>query len=183
MRPLLLTAALVGYACGCVSPATWLARGRGVDLRSIGSGNPGASNAGRALGRRAGLLVAVLDGLKGLVPAAVFGLADDPAAQVAGVAAVLGHVSSPLLRGRGGKGVATSFGAVLGTHPAWAPVMLLTWGLVLAATRWIALASVSSAAALVVLAAVLSDDVVWAGVLFAIILVRHRANFLRGWRG
>ncbi len=183
MRPVLLGAAAVGYACGCVSPATWLASARGIDLRSIGSGNPGASNAGRALGRRAGLLVAVLDGLKGLVPAAGFRVLDDAAGQVAGVAAVVGHVSSPLLRGRGGKGVATSFGAVLGTHPTWAPVMLLTWGSVLAATRWIALSSVSSAGALVVLAALRDEDVAWAGVLFTIIVVRHRSNFARGWRG
>ncbi len=180
---MLLVAAVAGYAAGSVSPATWLARGRGVDLRSVGSGNPGAANAGRALGRRTGVVVAGLDSAKGLVPAAVFGLLDHRAGLVAGVAAVLGHVSSPLLRGRGGKGVATTFGVVVGTHPGWAPVLLLTWVLVLAATRWIALASVCAALALPVVAAVLGQDVLWAAVLFAVVLVRHRSNFARGWRG
>ena len=183
MTPLLLLAAVAGYAAGSVSPATWLARARGVDLRSFGSGNPGASNVGRALGRRSGVVVAGLDSAKGLVPAVVFGLLDHDAGLVAGVAAVLGHVSSPLLRGRGGKGVATTFGVVVGTHPAWAPVLLLTWLLLLAVTRWIALSSVCAALALLVVAAVLGEDVLWAAALFAVVAFRHRSNFARGWRG
>ncbi|MGZ6792990.1 MAG: glycerol-3-phosphate acyltransferase, partial [Mycobacteriales bacterium] len=97
----LILAALVGYFVGAVSPATLLARARGVDLRTVGSGNPGATNAGRALGRRAGLLVAVLDVAKGAVPAAAFGAADHRAGLVAGLAAVAGHITSPYLRGRG----------------------------------------------------------------------------------
>ena len=183
MNVLLLVAAVVGYALGMVLPAPLLARARGIDLRGIGSGNPGASNAGRALGRRAGALVAALDMLKGLLPSAAFGLLDARAGLVAGVAAVLGHVTSPLLRGRGGKGVATTFGAVLGSHPLWAPAVLLTWAAVFAASRWIALASVSAVGALVLVAVLRGQDVAWALVLFAIVSVRHRANFLRGWRG
>lgn len=174
-----LAAAAVGYLVGSVSPATLLARGRGVDLHDVGSGNPGAANAGRTLGRRTGVLVAVLDVLKGLAPAAVFRALDPTAGLVAGVAAVLGHVSSPFLRGRGGKGVATAAGAVLGVHPLWAPVVVLTWLGVLAASRWIALASVTAALALVVVALLAQQDVLWATVLFAIVLVRHRANFVR----
>ena len=165
-----------------VSRATLISRARGVDLRGIGSGNPGASNAGRALGRRAGVLVAVLDVLKGLGPAAAFGLVTHEAGLVAGAAAVLGHVTSPLLRGRGGKGVATAAGAILGSHPLWAPIVLVTWLLVLAGTRWIALASVSSALALVVVAVVAGHDVGWALLLFAVVVVRHQANFLRRMR-
>ena len=176
---LLLAAGLVGYSVGMLSPATLLARSRGVDLRGVGSGNPGASNVGRALGRRTGVLVAVLDVLKGLLPAAGFGLAAHPAGLVAGAAAVIGHVTSPLLRGRGGKGVATALGAILGSHPLWAPIVLVTWLLVLAGSRWIALASVTSAAALVVVSVVAGTDVLWAALLFVVITVRHQANFLR----
>ena len=175
----LLLAAAVGYLVGSVSPATLLARARGVDLRGIGSGNPGASNVGRALGRRTGVLVAVLDVLKGLAPAAAFGAVDHVAGLVAGGAAVLGHVTSPLLRGRGGKGVATAGGAVLGSHPLWAPVVVVTWLLVLAGSRWIALASVTAAFSLVVVAVVRDEDVLWALLLFAVVLVRHRKNFVR----
>ena len=179
MTPGLLAAAATGYLAGSLSPATLIARARGVDLRGAGSGNPGAANAGRVLGRSTGVLVAVLDLLKGLLPAALFGLAGPTAGLVAGAAAVLGHVSSPFLRGRGGKGVATAAGAVLGSHPLWAPVVLATWLVVLAASRWIALASVCAALSLVVVAVVADDDVGWAGVLFAVVLVRHRSNFLR----
>lgn len=175
----LVLAAAVGYLVGAVSPATLVARARGIDLRTVGSGNPGATNVGRALGRRTGVLVALLDVGKGLAPAAVFGAVGHEAGLVAGVAAVLGHVTSPFLRGRGGKGVATAAGAIIGSHPLWAPVVLLTWLAVLGVSRWIALASVTAAAAVVVIAVVAGEDRRWAAVLFAVVLVRHQANFLR----
>lgn len=176
MSALLPTALVVGYLVGALSPATLAARRGGVDLRGIGSGNPGASNVGRALGRRTGIVVAVLDVLKGLVPAAGFGVVDHRAGLLAGFAAVLGHVTSPFLRGRGGKGVATTAGAVLGSQPLWAPVLVVVWLAVLAARRWIALASMSAALSLLVVALVLREDRLWAAGLALVVLVRHRAN-------
>jgi glycerol-3-phosphate acyltransferase PlsY len=172
-------AALVGYLIGAVSPATFIARRRGIDLRGVGSGNPGASNAGRALGRRTGVVVALLDVLKGLVVAGGFGLVDHRAGLVGGVAAVLGHVTSPFLRGRGGKGVATALGAILGSHPLWAPIVLLAWVVVLGASRWIALASVLAAASILAIALVVDEDVLWAATLAVIVIARHQANFVR----
>jgi glycerol-3-phosphate acyltransferase PlsY len=180
---LLAAAAVVGYLVGALSPATWAARRGGVDLRGVGSGNPGASNVGRALGRRTGIVVAVLDVLKGVVPAAAFGAVEPSAGLVAGLSAVLGHVTSPLLRGRGGKGVATAAGAILATHPLWAPVVVLVWLLVLAATKWIAAASMTAAASVVVVALVAEQDRLWAAGLASIVLVRHRANLQRWWTG
>ncbi|MCW2679947.1 MAG: hypothetical protein JWM62_1348 [Frankiales bacterium] len=174
-----VAAVLVGYLAGAVSPATLLARRRGIDLRDVGSGNPGATNTARALGPWAGVAVAVLDVLKGLLPAAGFGLLDHRAGLLAGVAAVLGHVTSPFLRGRGGKGVATAAGAILGSHPLWAPVVLLTWAVVLLLARWTALASLCAAFSLLVLAVVADDDVLWAAALFGIVLVRHQRNVRR----
>ena len=175
----LLLAAAAGYLVGAVSPATLLARRAGVDLRAVGSGNPGATNTSRALGRRAGLVVAVLDVLKGLLPAAGFGVVDHRAGLLAGFAAVLGHVTSPFLRGRGGRGVATAAGAILGSHPLWAPVVLLTWVLVLVVARWTALASVSAALAVLVVALVAREDVAWAAALAAVVVVRHQPNVRR----
>lgn len=183
MSALELGAVLVGYVVGAISPATVIARRKGVDLRSIGSGNPGATNVGRALGRRTGLAVAVLDVLKGLGPAAAFGAADHRAGLVAGVAAVVGHVTSPFLRGRGGKGVATAAGAILGSHPLWALPVLLTWALVLAASRWTALASLTAAGALVVVAVIAGHDVLWAMALCAIVVLRHQPNVRRRLEG
>lgn len=179
MTPLLLTAGVVGYLVGALSPATLVARRRGVDLRGVGSGNPGATNVGRALGRRLGVAVAVLDVLKGLLPAAGFGLVDHWAGLLAGAAAVLGHVSSPLLRGRGGKGVATALGAILGAHPLWGLGVLLVWVLMLVATRWIALASICAALALPLIATVQGQDLLWALLIGAVVLVRHRPNIQR----
>lgn len=177
---MIVLAALIGYLVGAISPATFVARRRGIDLRDVGSGNPGASNAGRALGRRTGVAVAVLDVLKGVLAAASFGLMDHRAGLVAGVAAVLGHVTSPFLRGRGGKGVATALGAILGSHPLWAPVVLAVWAVVLGASRWIALASVLAAMSTLVIALVLGQDVAWAAALAVVVVARHQANFVRG---
>lgn len=181
MTPVLLAAAVVGYLVGALSPATLVARRSGVDLRTVGSGNPGAANVGRALGARAAVLVAVLDVLKGALPATAFGAVDHPAGLVAGLAAVLGHVTSPLLRGRGGKGVSTAAGAVVGSHPAWAPLVVLAWVLVLAASRWVALASMSAAVGVLLLAVVLGEDVLWAAALATVVVVRHWPNLQR-WR-
>lgn len=175
-------AAAVGYAVGSVSPAALLAAARGVDLRASGSGNPGATNVGRLLGRRAGVAVALLDVAKGAVPAAGFGLVAHEAGLAAGAAAVLGHITSPLLRGRGGKGVATAFGAILGSHPAWAPLVLAVWVLVALASRWVALASIAAALAVPVVAAVTgadSVDMAWATAIAAVVAMRHRRNVAR----
>ena len=180
MTGLLLAAVLVSYLLGALSPASMLARRRGVDLRQVGSGNPGASNAGRALGRRTGVVVAVLDVAKGAVPAAVFGALDHRAGLVAGLAAVVGHITSPFLRGRGGKGVATAAGAILGVQPFWLPVVLLVWGVSLAVTRWIALASVTAAASVLVLAVLAGQDRLWAGLLAVVVIARHRRNLTAG---
>lgn len=183
---LFAAAVVVGYLAGSLSPAAFLARRAGVDLRTAGSGNPGATNVGRVLGRRTGVGVALFDLAKGALPAAGFAILGPSAGLLAGLAAVLGHVTSPLLRGRGGKGVATAAGAVLGSHPRWAPFVLAAWLLVLLLTRWVALASVSAAVALVAIAVVMgaaAPTVLWAAGLAATVIVRHRANLLRWWSG
>ncbi|MCU1586522.1 MAG: hypothetical protein JWN31_15 [Frankiales bacterium] len=176
----LILAAVLGYLIGAVSPAAWIAKARGVDIRTVGSGNPGASNAGRALGRRTGIVVAVLDVAKGAVPAACFAAAaDHRAGLVAGLAAVVGHVSSPFLKGRGGKGAATAAGAVLGMHPLWVVFVVATWVLVLAASRWIALASILASLAVLAIALIAQQDEWWAAAIAAIVVLRHTGNILR----
>lgn len=175
----LILAIVVGYLVGAVSPATLIAQARGVDLRAIGSGNPGASNAGRALGRKTGVLVALLDVAKGAVPAAAFAASDHRAGLAAGLAAVIGHVTSPYLRGRGGKGVATAAGAILGSHPLWVVLVLAIWVVVLGLSRWIALASVCAALMVLITAVVAGHDIWWAASIAVIVLLRHTSN-LRG---
>lgn len=173
-------AVVVGYAVGSVNPAAIVARVRRTDLRSIGSGNPGATNAARAFGWRVGVLVGVVDLLKGLLPVLLVDHLGAPvAALVAGLAAVVGHVTSPWLRGRGGKGVATSLGAILGVQPVWALPVLLVFGVVLRLTRRVGVASVAGAFVLVPAAVQWHDrpaDVVFAVALAALVVVRHRRN-------
>jgi acyl phosphate:glycerol-3-phosphate acyltransferase len=176
---LLAAAAVVGYWVGALSPATMLARRRGVDLARSGSGNPGATNVGRTLGRRAGVVVGLLDLLKGAAPAAAFGAVDHRAGLVAGLAAVLGHVTSPFLRGRGGRGVATSAGAILGSQPALLPAVLGVWVPVVLVSRWVALASLVAALWLPVAAYLLGArglTILWAVALAAVVVVRHQAS-------
>jgi glycerol-3-phosphate acyltransferase PlsY len=178
----LVSAAALGYAIGSINPAAIIARLRGTDLRNVGSGNPGATNAGRAFGWQVGVLVAVLDILKGFVPVVAVGLlAGQVPALVAGLFAVLGHISSPWLRGRGGKGVATSLGAVLAVQPLWVVPVLVAFGLAFALTRRVGVSSVCGALMLAPAALVLGGDV--ADVAFAValtllIVVRHRRNLV-----
>src|SRR5688572_19656957 len=110
--------AVVCFLIGSVNPASLVGRSLGLDLRGAGSGNPGASNAGRVLGREGGVLVRVVDVGKAWLPTflGLRALGTVPAL-VAGLSVVLGHVFSPFLRGRGGKGVACALGAVLAVEP------------------------------------------------------------------
>src|SRR3954470_8221287 len=98
----IVVVAVVCFFLGSINPASLVARALGRDLRTSGSGNPGATNAGRVLGRKWGVLVLVLDVVKAWLPTAVVlrSLGTVPAL-VAGFAVVLGHIFSPFLRGRG----------------------------------------------------------------------------------
>ena len=172
-------AAVVAYALGSLSPAAAAARLRGVDLRSSGSGNPGATNAARAMGVKVGVVVGALDMAKGYVPVAYFRRYGAPAAEVAGLAAVLGHVSSPLLKGHGGKGVATSLGAILAIEPLWALPVLAGFGATVAVTHQVGVGSVAGSLTLVPTSLVIWRG--WSGVGFAagmsvLVVYRHRRN-------
>lgn len=185
-----LIAAFVGYALGAINPAAILARLFGVDLRSTGSGNPGATNVGRALGPRWGVLVGFLDILKGFLPAWAFGYAvGQTAGEVAGIAAVLGHITSPYLRGRGGKGVATTLGAILGVQPLLAIPVLAAFGIGVAVWHRVGLGAVLGAIVLIVSGFVgwragLTDesDMWFAIILGVMVLVRHQRNLREAWR-
>jgi glycerol-3-phosphate acyltransferase PlsY len=177
--PAVGASAVTSYALGSLSPAAAAARLRGVDLSESGSGNPGATNAGRAMGVPVGVAVGVLDVAKGYLPAWYFRRHGAPCGEVAGLSAVLGHVTSPLLKGRGGKGVATSLGAILAIEPIWAVPVLVTFGATAAATHQIGIGSVAGSLTLVP-----TSFVVWrgrSGVGFAVgmsglVVYRHRQN-------
>ena len=151
MDPLPLTACtfLGAYLIGGIPFGYLIARARGIDIIHQGSGNIGATNVGRVLGRRFGILVFFLDFAKGALPTGVaLRLADladarwDPATAeilgvTAGLAAFLGHVFPVYLRFHGGKGVATGAGVVAVLLPGTALGALLVWLAVLCATRYV----------------------------------------------
>jgi glycerol-3-phosphate acyltransferase PlsY len=152
------------------------------DLRSAGSGNIGAANALRTLGRRGAVAVLVLDALKGALPVvAGRGLGSDALAAAAAFAAVVGHCFSPFLGFRGGKGVATSFGAIVTlAWPAGLAFALVWLGTVLACGY----ASAASMAASLAVIPVLWYAIGAAGGFYgaagaALVIVMHRANLAR----
>ena len=129
-------AGVLGYLLGCVLSADIAARlagraGDRVDLRSIGSGNPGAANSVVNLGKRWGAAVTAGDICKGAIAATIGRmLAGSTGAQVAGICAVAGHCFPVFANFRGGKGLAPCAGASLVTFPAWFPVNLVVLGTV-----------------------------------------------------
>jgi len=147
---------VISYLLGA-TPSGYLAgMACGIDVRSAGSGNIGATNVLRVLGTKAGAIVLAADALKGFVSARFIpllalhlfppaGATRENLALAGGVSAILGHIYTCWLKFKGGKGIATTGGVVL----AWAPAACLTalalWGLVLAASRYVSLASIAAA--------------------------------------
>jgi glycerol-3-phosphate acyltransferase PlsY len=191
MMALLIKAAL-SYLLGSLVGSLVLRRYTGVDIRSLGSGNAGATNALRTLGRKIALCVLVIDIVKGwiatalIAPAALPGSTAVPevsawAVTVCGLAVILGHVY-PLWYGfRGGKGLATLLGAVAGIH-AWLLLpMILTWLVAVVLFGFVGLASMLGTIALAVTLAVRGAGPLLAfGILSAILIVfTHRGNIAR----
>jgi glycerol-3-phosphate acyltransferase PlsY len=175
---------IVAFLLGAIPTGVVLARRRGVDLRAVGSGNIGATNAARALGRSAGVLVFALDALKAALPVIVarawLGLTAEPwLIALVAAAAVLGHVYSPYLGGRGGKGVACAFGAFAALDLRTALLALLVYASAWALTRIGGVASLAATAALVLWSTttpmLLAYRVLALG-LGLLILWRHRDN-------
>lgn len=178
---------LLAYLIGAI-PTSWLVARlvRGIDLREHGSGNLGATNAYRVLGWRPALPIFVVDIAKGWFPTAVFPLYDGrPAPEWAlafGAAAIIGHVWSVWVGFRGGKGVATSAGALLALAPAAVGIGFAVWAIIVFGTGYVSLGSIIVAALVPLLVAVLQGPgpVLWLTVgLAAFVIWAHRGNIRR----
>ena len=190
-------AAAIGYLLGSCPNGLLVSRARGVDIRRHGSGNIGATNVLRVLGKRLGYLVFALDALKGFAavwfafalvssinPGALY---QEVVGIVGGVACILGHTFPVWLRFRGGKGVATSAGVLLGLMPLAVVSVFVVWLILFKGTRYVSVASIGAAFALplfVVLylriklltgASLLPFSILIAGV----VIWRHRSNIER----
>jgi len=183
--------ALAAYLVGSISFGLIFASRQGVDLRSIGSGNVGATNAGRALGKRTGRIVMLLDMLKGFVPVALAQWVFDlswPWIRITtvGIAATLGHLF-PIWHGfRGGKGAATAAGVMLGALPAIGAASLATFVVAKKLSRRASVASLSAATMAAALA-IAVDGRQWpiqlAVGLWILVVLRHADNIARLLRG
>jgi glycerol-3-phosphate acyltransferase PlsY len=179
-----------GFWVGSLPTGYWLALAKGVDIRKKGSGNIGATNVGRVLGKEWGYLVFALDALKGWLAvwlAGEFLQAGDNWTVMTGMAAVAGHVFSPWLNLKGGKGVATSAGVLLGLAPAALFWTAAIWGVCFAAKRIVSVSSLLAAAAFPFLVMWLESGrpalLVAAWALAALVWYRHRDNLQRLMQG
>ena len=162
---------------------------KGLDIREHGSGNVGATNAFRVLGKKGGSLVFALDFLKGAIPAwlvlALYpsgGISVPTVALIVASAAILGHIFTPFLGFRGGKGVATGAGAVFGAYPLLFLGALAVWVVVFLITRTVSISSLFALIFLVALSFWVVPDRLSIAVLFALFLLilwSHRSNILR----
>ncbi len=176
---------LFAYLLGSVLFGDIIARLKGVNLREVGSGNVGATNVSRALGKKFGVLVFFLDMLKGFIPTylalSFYGM-ESKAVLFVGVASVLGHMFSIFDGFRGGKGVATAFGVVLAISFKLALLMLLVWGAVLYKKRFVSLASITASAVSPILFLIGGYPFhlfLMALVIAGLIIYKHRPNIER----
>ena len=199
--------AAVAYLIGSIPFGVLIGRLHGIDVREHGSRNIGATNVGRVLGRKWGLLCFALDAAKGALPVAsagfaagVIGRPTDAVGTVAlwwwlsvVAAALLGHMFSPFIGFRGGKGVATGFGALAAYWPLLALpafMALAVWLIALRLSRMVSLASIVAAASLPISTLFLSARsgtgiplMIATTALALLVVFRHRANIGRILRG
>jgi len=175
----------VGYLLGSIPFGVLIARGAGgVDLRGVGSGNIGATNVLRAVGKGAAALTLVGDIGKGVLAVALarWTGAGDAVVAAAGLAAVLGHLFPVWSGFRGGKSVATTLGVVLGGMPSVGGSLLLVWIAVAAVTRYSSLAALAAIAAMPLLVWLLDGRpamLALSGALLVLVFLRHRENIGR----
>ena len=193
---------VAAYLLGSIPFGLLLANAKGIDLRNTGSGNIGATNVGRALGKKWAYVCFVLDCLKGLVPmlAAGFFVDDNPTKLqfglwlAVGCAAIVGHIFPLYLRFKGGKGVSTSLGMVLGLYPYFTLPGLacaVVWVLCLLLWKYVSLASIiaSMTFPIILVSAIIAKDnwsiadlwplLIAAMIMPLLVLLRHVENIKR----
>lgn len=189
--PLLLIVAVAAYLVGSLSTGVITARLLGLpDPRSAGSGNPGATNVLRLGGKKAAIVTLVGDLLKGLLPVLVAYMAVDTPMQLAamgtaGLFAFLGHLYPVFFGFKGGKGVATAAGAILGMAPLIGLIAIVGWASTAAATRYSSLSALFAAVVAATLATFLSPPPIALAisVMALLLIIRHHGNIRRLARG
>jgi len=194
-------AIIAAYLLGSIPFGLIIVKAHGKDLRLIGSGNIGATNVSRALGRKWAYFCFVLDVLKGLIPMLATMLITKPDSVLTlwlwlavGCAAILGHIFPIYIKFKGGKGVATSFGVALGLWPYYTICVLfaaVVWVVVVLIWRYVSLASIAASVTfplVLIVAIILTPDWELGGLwpilitsvaIPVMVIIRHRENFKR----
>lgn len=179
-----------GYLLGSVDFAVLVGKLKGVDIYSVGSGNPGTSNVLRTMGKGAAVSVLLGDLLKGLaagwvgflVAPAGDGLLSSGLIAAAGFMAVVGHCYPLFHRFKGGKGIATGLGVIIWANPLAALIMVSAWAVLVKLTKVAAIGSLVVVVAAIPLLTLLDVDwptLVWVGAALVLIVWRHRGNIAR----
>ncbi len=187
--------AFAAYLLGSIPTGFLVAKSRGVDIRTVGSGNIGATNVFRALGKGPGILVFLADMAKGFIACAVIGplgwrwfgdtasaSAHEYFAILAGFLGVLGHNYTCWLGFKGGKGIATSAGVLLALFPTALAAVFGVWLLVFGVSRYVSLASMAAAAALPAFVWIFGfslERIIAAAVMAALAIYKHKSNIQR----
>jgi len=189
-----LLSLFIAYALGSIPTAVWIGRlFYGIDVREYGSGNAGATNTFRVLGKKAGIPVLLIDAFKGFAAVKlVYFFAEEPISDPAlvnyqlalGIAAVIGHIF-PLFAGfRGGKGIATLLGLMLAIHHQGALIAMAVFLLVFAITRFVSLGSMSAALSFPFIIVLIFQTTIPSLIIFSmfvaiLVLVTHQKNIER----
>jgi len=194
-----ILSAIEGYLLGSIPTGYLVAAARGIDIRTLGSGNIGATNVFRFLGVPAGVFVLLADAFKGWLAVVIASQlvwswyqpaggqqAREWLAIIAGLSAILGHNFTCWLHFKGGKGIATSAGVLLALVPLALPIILGVWTLIFMLTRFVSLASISAAAMLPLAALVTRESltmIIVTGAMGGLAIYKHKTNIQRLLKG
>ena len=187
---------IASYLIGSIPFGLLISKHQGVDLRTEGSGNIGTTNAVRVLGKKLGVLTGILDVFKGMFIIIIikileltniwhnpFIIGEDSLYALYGLAAVLGHVFPVFLKFKGGKAVATSFGALVATAPLASLVVVINFAILVATTGYVVLGSSIGALMAIPSAFLFYTDNLYSNLILSImviiIIIRHKGNFER----
>jgi glycerol-3-phosphate acyltransferase PlsY len=175
---------LFAYLLGSLPAGYLVGYLAGVDVRTAGSGNVGATNVARVVGKRQGVWTLLADSAKGFIPAIVATRweLEPMAVALIGIGAFLGHLYPVFLKFRGGKGVATGFGVLLGLAPLPAACLIALFGIVVLTTRIVSLSSMVGAAAAPLLLWLFNHPpvvIIMSAFLAVMVILRHQSNIQR----
>ncbi|WP_022849767.1 glycerol-3-phosphate 1-O-acyltransferase PlsY [Limisalsivibrio acetivorans] len=180
-------ALLLCYFIGSIPTAYVIVKAvKGIDIRTVGSGNVGATNAGRVMGKAGFISVFAVDMLKGFVPVYLVQSVWPEITLAAAVLVIGGHTYTVFLNFKGGKGVATAVGVFLAMAPVSLGVAAVVFGIVLLASRMVSLSSITAAAALAGAVLVLEPDLsmkIFTVLIAGFVIYKHKSNIGRIIRG